>query len=131
MGTDLKADMMGGLSHNVGLTIVLLLFPLGVYILAVAADQLHTASRTAFAIAAPMVVVTNQSTAVAAPGVLRAAFKEISRTADRDALVDLTSNVDLGDGAAFAFQHVSAAQFTFCSHVHPSVSSIFLTTSTP
>ena len=102
----------------------MLLLSLRVYILAVAADQLQTSRRAAFAIAAPMVIVTNQGAAVMTSRISRASFKEIPLTANGDALVDLTANVDFGYGAALAFQHVSAAQFTFRSHVHPSVPSI-------
>ncbi|MBR3927148.1 MAG: hypothetical protein IKJ58_10330, partial [Akkermansia sp.] len=114
-----------------GETAIVLLLSLGVHIFALAADQLQTARRAAFTITTPMVVVAKQGAAVATSCVLRAAFKEITRTSNRDTLVDLAANVDIGNGAAFAFQHVSAAQFTFRSHVHSSVQSIFLTTSSP
>ena len=87
----------------------MLLLSLGVHIFAVAADQLQTARRASFAIAAPMVVVTHQGTAVMTSRISGASFKEISLTANGDALVDLSGNVDLGYGAAFAFQHVPAA----------------------
>lgn len=131
MGTDLKTDMVSGLSYNVGETTFLLLLSLGVHILAVAADQLQTTCRAAFAITAPMVVVAQQRAAVMTSRISRASFKEISLTANGDALVDPSGNMDLGYAAAFAFQHVPAAQFTSCSHTHSSAQSIFFTTSSP
>lgn len=124
VGTDLKTDMVSGLSYNVGETTFLLLLSLGVHILAFAADQLQTARRAAFAIAAPMVVVTHQGAAITASGVFRSIFKEISLTANGDTLVDPSGNMDLGYAAAFAFQHVPAAQFTFRSLAHSSTSII-------
>ena len=87
----------------------MLLLSLGVHIFAVAADQLQTARWASFAIAAPMVVVTHQGAAVMTSCIGRASFKETSLSANGDALVDLSGNVDLGYGAALAFQHVSAA----------------------
>lgn len=102
----------------------MLLLSLGVHILAVAADQLQTARRASFAIAAPMVVVAQQRAAVMTSRISRASFKEISLTANGDTLVDPSGNMDLGYAAAFAFQHVPAAQFTFRSHAHSSTSII-------
>ena len=87
----------------------MLLLSLGIHIFAVAADQLQTARWAAFAIAAPMVVVTHQGAAVMTSCISGASFKEISLTANGDALEDLSGNMDLGNGAALAFQHVPAA----------------------
>ena len=68
---------------------------LGEYILAAAADQLPSACRTTFAIAAPVMVMPQLCAAVPAARVCGCARKIISRAANRDALVDLTTNVDV------------------------------------
>ena len=82
---------------------------LGKHVLAVAADQLPTACRAAFAIAAPVVIVSQLCAAVTATRICGFAFKEIAPGTSRNTLVDLPTNVDICNGAALAFQHVLPA----------------------
>ena len=84
-------------------------FALGKHILTAAADELPTACRAAFAIAAPVMAVSHLRTAVTATRICGFAFKEIAPGTNRNTLVDLPANVNICNGTALAFQHVLPA----------------------
>ena len=93
---------------------------LDVYFLTSAADQLTVACRASFCIAAPMVQVSGQRTAIMAPGIGRATLIEVTRGTNLNAVVNLPINVDLGGAAAFCLQHVFSANLTNCAHTRAS-----------
>ena len=71
----------------------LLPLAMGEYVFAAAADQLPSACRTTFAIAAPVMVMSQLCAAVPAARVCGCALKIVSHAANGDALVDLPVNV--------------------------------------
>lgn len=86
------------------------------YILAATADQLTTASRTAFCIASPMVKVPEQCIAIVASSGFRPSLVKVPRSTNLDAVVHLAANVDLSDTAALGLHHVFAANRANCAH---------------
>lgn len=85
-------------------------------ILAAAADQLTTACRASFCIAAPMVQMSEERIAIVAPGCFRLSFVKVPGNTNLDAFEYAAVRMELLDGTSLCLHHVLTANLAYSAH---------------